>query len=127
MYRILCSFLLIATTFSPCLAQDDVRKPSIVQDEPSSQSLSAFRRTLIKAAEESQQAGDISRVDLFKIRVTTLSRPALVKMQQAVIEQAIFEGKLPANSPAAAIDWTTLLQFIKEALPIILEIIKLLA
>jgi hypothetical protein len=46
-------------------------------------------------------------------------------MQQAVAEQAVHEGKIVAGSPMSAVNWDNLLQFIKELLPVILEIIKL--
>jgi hypothetical protein len=127
MCRTACLFLLTVITCSITFAQDKSPPSVIAQEEATPQSLSSFRRQLIKAAEDAQREGEITRAELFKIRVTSLSRPALVKMQQAVVEQATFEGKIVAGTPISAIDWSSLLQFIKEALPIILEIIKLLA
>jgi hypothetical protein len=80
---------------------------------------------LIKAAEEAQSNGEITRGELFKIRIASISRPALRQMQQAVVEQATHEGKIVAGTPIGAVNWDNLLQFIKELLPIILEIIKM--
>jgi hypothetical protein len=107
-------------------AQDKL--PQVVsQEEAPQQSLLSFRRSLIKAAEEAHRDGEITRGELFKIRIASLSQPSLRKMQQSIVEQATFEGKIVAGTPVGAIDWNALLQFIKEALPVILEIIKLLA
>jgi hypothetical protein len=102
------------------------KKPQVAsQDEATPQSLASFRRSLIRAAEEAHDAGEITRGELFKIRISSISRPALRQMQQAVAEQAVHEGKIVAGSPMSAVNWDNLLQFIKELLPVILEIIKL--
>jgi hypothetical protein len=114
------------TTCSFTHAQDKPQ-PVVVQEEATPQSLQSFRRSLIKAAEEAQSNGEISRAELFKIRIASISRPALRQMQQAVVEQATHEGKIIAGTPIGAVNWDGLLQFIKELLPIILDIIKMFA
>ncbi len=90
--------------------------------EPSQASLTGFRKTLITAAEQSCKAGDITRLDLFKIRVASLNRGVLKQMHQAVSEQAIHEGVMKS---VGAPDWSAFLDFIKQLLPIIMEIIKM--
>ena len=126
MFRIICLFLALVTTCSFTYAQDKPA-PVIAQEDATPQSLQSFRRSLIKAAEEARDAGEITRAELFKIRIASISRPALRQMQQAVVEQATHEGKIVAGTPIGAVNWENLLQFIKELLPIILEIIKMFA
>jgi hypothetical protein len=101
------------------------KSPVVFQDEATPQSLTSFRRSLVRAAEEAHDSGEITRGELFKIRISSLSRPVLRQMQQAVAEQAVHEGKIVAGSPMSAVNWDNLLQFIKELLPIILEIVKM--
>lgn len=81
-----------------------------------------FRRVLIKAAEQSFREGELSRVDLLRLRVASLSPAKLQQMQTACAEQAVQEGKAVS---IAAIDWEKLAAFIKEILPVIIEIVKL--
>lgn len=81
-----------------------------------------FRRVLIKAAEQSFREGELSRVDLLRLRVASLSPTKLQQMQTACAEQAVQEGKAVS---IAAIDWEKLAAFIKEILPVIIEIVKL--
>jgi len=118
MFRILLSFLWLAIT-SNAFAQE----PHVVftKEEASPQQLQSFRKALISAAESSYRDGEISRLDVFKIRVASLNKEVLKKMHATVVEQASFEGK----AEPAKVDWSTLLTFIKELLPIILELIKL--
>jgi hypothetical protein len=118
-YRTCLLLLLTATTFNVGYAQEP-HEPTIIAEAPQPQSLFSFRKALIKASEEAYRDGEITRGELFKIRIASMNRKALEQMHNAVAEQAIFEGKSPAT-----LDWTTLLAFIKAALPIILELIKL--
>jgi hypothetical protein len=95
-----------------------------VMGEPTAQSLGSFRKTLIASAEKSCKAGEMSRADLFRIRIGSMHKPTLEKMHQACAEQVLSDGQAASYG---AIDWTKLAAFIKEMLPIILELIKLFA
>lgn len=93
-----------------------------VLGEPTPQNLSGFRKNLVKAAEQSFSDKEISRLDLFRIRVASMNPAVLRKMHQACAEQVLSEKKVASYG---ALDWDKLLAFIKEILPIILELIKM--
>lgn len=84
-----------------------------------------FRRTLIKAAEEAHDTGEITRGDLFRLRFASLRPQVAAQLERCCAEQAELEGIMPAGSSFNAFDWTTLLAFIRELLPLILELIKI--
>jgi len=79
-----------------------------------------LRKDLIEAAQSAFSSGEISRADLFKIRVASLNPRLLGQIQQAVAEQVAFDS---VNS-TDKIDWV---KIIKELLPIILQLIALFA
>ena len=99
-------------------------KPSVVMGEPSSQSLTSFRKSLIAAAEKAVKDKELSRLDLFRLRVATMNKATLEKMHQACAEQVLADGQAQSYG---AIDWSKLLAAFKEFLPILLELIKLFA
>ena len=98
-----------------------VSESAFLADPPASK-LSAFRKVLISEAEKSCKAGEISRMELFKLRIATLNPKVLKSVHQACCEHAVSEGKATS---AAAIDWMKIVDVIKELLPIILQIISL--
>jgi hypothetical protein len=79
-----------------------------------------FRRQLIAAAEKSQAEGKISRTDLMKIRLVTLTPGKLKQIEQVCFEQAVADGY-----SAQQVDWTKLFDILKDLVPIVLELIKL--
>lgn len=117
MCRILLSLLLVATTCN-AFAQEP---PYMAVEEAQPAQLQEFRKALLTASGEAYKAGEISRLDVFKIRIASLNKTSLQKMQMAVAEQAVFEGKATPST----LDWSTLVFFIKDILPLILELIKL--
>jgi hypothetical protein len=121
----LLGLCLVVAGCSTCCGQDLVGDaPVAVMGEPTAQSLGSFRKTLIASAEKSCKAGELSRADLFRIRIGSMHKPTLEKMHQACAEQVLSDGQAASYG---AIDWTKLAAFIKEMLPIILELIKLFA
>jgi hypothetical protein len=129
-HKFISLFCLFAIALSGCceLAQcqdslSDV-KPSVVMGEPTSQSLTSFRKALIAAAEKSVKDKELSRLDLFRLRVATMNKATLEKMHQACAEQVLADGQAQSYG---AIDWSKLLAAFKEFLPILLELIKLFA
>lgn len=98
--------------------------PITVMGEPSAQSLSSFRKALIASAEQAVKDKELSRLDLFRLRVATMNKATLEKMHQACAEQVLADGKAASYG---AIDWSKLITILKEVLPIILELIKLFA
>ena len=100
--------------------QDTVIAAATIEASPAK--LKQFRTALIKAAEQACRDGEISRIELFKVRVASLSEKGLVKMHQAAAEQAFADGRIQSYS---AIDWTQLVSLIKELLLVILQLIEL--
>ena len=119
------TLVLLLAGCSTCLGQDLVADAPVVQmGEPTAKSLASFRKTLISSAEKSCKAGELSRADLFRIRIASMHKPTLEKMHQTLAEQALSDGLAASYG---ALDWEKLAALIKEWLPIILELIKLFA
>lgn len=118
---LVCLFAGIFAVGTPVqsFAQDSAAIPL---GEPSTKSLKEFRATILKAGEQALKAGELSRLDLMRLRLATMAPKVLEKMHQAAAEQVLSDGLCASYG---AIDWTQLIAFIKEILPIILELIKL--
>jgi hypothetical protein len=93
----------------------------------------SFRSALVQAAEEAHDSGDIALQDLRRIRLLSLMPRQLKMMEQRVITVArkeSAEGLPPIeggrdNQVPIGFDWSGLLAFLKEFLPILLELFKL--
>jgi hypothetical protein len=81
-----------------------------------------FRSQLLRAIDDS----DMSRRERRRAsrRVNFMRSKTLKKMEQSVISQAITEGKIPEGQLLENFDWSALLSFIKELLPLILGFFK---
>ena len=91
-----------------------------------------FKSTLAAAADQAFQAGEISRWELARIRLAITFRPrVLAEVQGCVIDEACRAGKMAPQSAEAAeadgFDWAALLEFIKQLLPLILQIISIIS
>jgi hypothetical protein len=87
-----------------------------------------FGQVLNQAATEAWRNGDISRGDLARIRLAVMLRPRVIaECQSCVMDEGIQRGIVPSSAAdnVSAFDWTQLLAFIKELLPMILQIISL--
>lgn len=92
---------------------------------------SPFRRALLQAAEAEFKADRLKRADLFKIRVATLSPRVLERLELTTKEQVITENKVeltigPDQQMVANFDWSKLVPFLRELIPLVLEIIELI-
>lgn len=117
--------LLVAFVANNIPAQDPAPLPEIktvLMGEPTTKSLADFRKTLMTSAEQAYKEGEMTRVEVFKLRVATMNPKVLRAMHQATAEHVLSEGKAKSFS---AIDWTKLVEIIKELLPVILQIISL--
>lgn len=88
----------------------------------------SFRKTLSKAAEAAFREGKISRWDLARLRLAIALRPRAIAEAQACCASEAYNAGLIADASIGenyGFDWTNLLAFIKEFLPLILEIIKM--
>ncbi len=121
-----CLFLLTFVSQAKTYGQDSLSDPvvvsSVVMGEPTVQSLQSFRKSLLAAAEASVKAKELSRLDLFRLRIATMNKSTLEKMHQACAEQVLMDGQATSYG---AIDWSKLLAAFREFLPILLELIKL--
>jgi hypothetical protein len=87
--------------------------------------MKTFRQAVLEASKDV----DLNLRQRFKLRVVLRLRPELLESE--LLKAAVAEGIMPLNSTVdsdaatANIDWDALLKFIKELLPVILEIISL--
>ena len=80
-----------------------------------------FRRVLFQAVRESE---DLTLREKRRIRAFARIYPGgLRTLEEFAIDEAIEQSKLPETQLGENIDWDALLEFLKELLPIILEII----
>jgi hypothetical protein len=86
-----------------------------------------FRRALLSAASQARDEGKITGWELFRIRTVAALVPGkLREAQDTVMDQACASGLMSDGAgDAEAFDWAALLDFIKELLPIILQIIAI--
>lgn len=86
-----------------------------------------FRRALLAAAQQARDEGRINGWEMFRIRTASALQPArLREAQEAVMDQACAAGLMSDGAgDAEGFDWAALLDFIKELLPIILQIIAM--
>ncbi len=87
----------------------------------------AFKKTLDEAAAQAFKSGEITRWQLARVRLAIRFQPAAVaEIQAAVVDDAVAAGRMaPGDAIAAAFDWAKLLDFIKQLLPIILQLISI--
>jgi hypothetical protein len=121
----------VATPPSAYAAQSEYAAATAadVASRPRSASKS-FKNTLSAAAAQAQKDGTITRWQLARIRMAIAFRPdAMAEAQACCLDQAINDGLMRSPEGDADLDgfdWTQLLAFIKELLPMILQIISVL-
>lgn len=123
----LTSFLVVAevgktTAQNPIVVVDSTSPP---MGEPSAKSLKEFRAAMLKVVDESVRAGELPRRASVGLRIRfTLFPEQLKAVHQAAAEQCLADGLCASYG---AIDWSQLLAFLKEFIPILMEIIKMFA
>lgn len=88
-----------------------------------------FKRALGDAATTAFREGKISRWQLARVRMAIAFRAdAMAEAQACVIDQAVQDGLMRDAGPAQldGFDWSGLLAFLKELLPLILQIISVM-
>jgi hypothetical protein len=122
-------FLLTIGCHLPAFAQDSsvetavAASSEIVIGEPSKAQLESFKKQITKQVEQQFRDGEINRIELMRAKFTIKYNQAKVKeLHQEAAEQVLLEGKA---SSYAAIDWEKLAMFIKEIMPLILQLIQL--
>lgn len=82
-----------------------------------------FRQVILDAADEA----DLNLRERVKLRIVLRRKPDL--LADEIFNQAQVEGRIPLsakiNDPVGVGDWEALAKFIKEILPVILQIISL--
>jgi len=88
-----------------------------------------FREALIEAAEQEREAGRLKTRQVIALRIASLNPKVCERMQNEVVSRAIKAGKMPisATSNIGAFDFTALLEFFKQILPLLLQLFSLLA
>lgn len=87
-----------------------------------------FRKVLFVALEGAVKAGQLSRSQLFQIRLATFFRPTILdNLFDACCEQMASEGIVFAAADGS-INWDAIAKFIIAVLPVIIEaILKIIA
>jgi len=85
-----------------------------------------FRQTMLEAARKARSSGELERGEYVRIWLASLNPKNVEKCQQFVEDEAAAAGvSLPKSNGADAPDWTSILEFIKTLLPLILQLISL--
>lgn len=92
--------------------------------EYSAENLAAFRQTFLQAIDEEQAAGRIGRLRAWTLRRVADNPRRLQRLANHVAEDCCATGHdLPGGNSAP--DWTALLDFIKQLLPLLAQLIAL--
>lgn len=128
------ALLLLVSSMAAVQAQDSLSEPAQgvpALGEPSSESLASFRKVLLAQADAAVQEKGLNigarlkaRTTAMLLRAATRNEAVLAKFHQYAAEQVLADGQAQSYG---AIDWTKLAAFIKEMIPIIMELIKLFA
>jgi hypothetical protein len=132
--RLLCvPFLVLAlcVLFGGAAVAQDAAEPkkSTVAEQVSE---NKFRRVLLKAAQSAAAKKEISRGDVIRLRVASLSPAFLAQAERLAVVQMAFSGEeVPVDDDGkietSKIDWDALLSFIERLIPLILKLIDLFA
>jgi len=90
--------------------------------------LKKFGQTLLASAEQAFKAGEITRLDMMKVRRACRRERILLELQEESIQQAVCEGIISnevTGDGFTAIDWEKFAEFIKTILPILLQLLVL--
>lgn len=131
-------FLILLVAFGLCpltaMAQDtevEATFASSVAVQEETVGRSAFHDAVIKAAVNRRRAGEMTRAEVFKLRVAMLS-PAFRDHCEdlAVIQMAASDSEnVPTDADGridrASIDWDAIIAFIEKLIPLILQLITL--
>jgi hypothetical protein len=131
-YILVLALLIPTVGCADCEAQDLIipelaARINVVEASESDQ----FHKNLIKAAMVAQSNGDISRLDLLRLRIAMLS-PAFRNHAKnlAVTQMYFYDGELPLTEQGTidetAINWSVLIPFLIKIAPILLELLKIL-
>lgn len=86
----------------------------------------SLREELIQQAEELCEEGSISRQDVRRLRLATAFPRVMARIENEVLAIGIKEQKIQANATAVGVNWNELAALIKEIVPLILDLLKLL-
>jgi hypothetical protein len=113
----------------PTPAPADQATAAAASDAKPAAATRGFKKALGDAAGQAYRDGQISRWQLARLRMAIAFRPeAMAEAQACVIDQAVQDGLIGDAGPATrdGFDWSGLLAFLKEFLPMILQIIAML-
>lgn len=131
----ICAVVFYLLLGSFAVSQDSLSDLNPIQSpvlgEPSAKSLADFRKSILEQAREIAKDPSLNliermqaRANIRRLTVLASNKVSLEKMHQVCAENALSDGIAQSYG---AIDWTKLAAFLKEMIPIILELIKLFA
>jgi hypothetical protein len=131
---LLCALALVVMlcSFGVVMAQEAEPTPAPKTDVVQKVSENKFRRVLLKAAQQAAAKKEISRADVVRLRVASLSPAFLAQAEKLAVVQMAFSGdEVPTDDEGkietGKIDWDALLAFIEKLIPLILQLIDLFA
>jgi hypothetical protein len=99
-----------------CLAVE-ANQPVLVPD--------GFAKAVRQAAEAARFAGDLGPVQQWRINRATRNPRQLARIYAGTVHEAMAAGSLTDADDVYGFDWQSLLAFLKDFLPVILQIISI--
>jgi hypothetical protein len=84
-----------------------------------------FAAAVRSAAQEARGRREIGLIQHWRINAATRNHRRLAKIYAGVIDESVQAGILDADADVYGIDWENVLAFIRELLPLILQIISI--
>lgn len=126
---------IVQTNEPPPLAGPSAVQPAAEKPTPAGprEASASLHRVVIAAAVKQQRAGQMTRLELFRLRVAMLSPAFRDRVADLAVVQIVAsaEADIPLQVDAngeidkTAIDWEGLISFIERLMPLILQLIGL--
>ena len=84
-----------------------------------------FRQAVRQAARDAFKDGEITRLQLMRINIASRRPRIMAEFEEEAFEVGTVCGAIPQQSERASFDWSGLLAFIRELLPLLKEILSL--
>lgn len=120
-------FVLLLGLICCSFAADTKPSAPAAASTESSAAAKTFDAVFAKAIDQARAEGQLSWGQAFRLKVAARNPSRVAEIKQAIADSAVDEGKYKsaASIMAPGFDWNSLLAFIKELLPLILQIISI--
>lgn len=134
MKRFVLSLILLAVLAVPAVAQEKFDKFAPETSQQEMVGRSAFHKSVLKAGAKRVRAGEMTRAELFRLRVAMLSPSFRERAEDLAVIQLSASGQagdanVPVNDDGlverASINWDGILAFIEKLIPLILQLIQI--